>query len=393
MRGLAAAAIVTLLACPAPCQEEAEQPPAPQGEGELVIAQAVWPDQDLSNTVYRVFADQAMRQLVEAFPAGGATGAAGMVLDPGQYYLMAVVDANGNGVPDAGDGLGFYGVETLSSQARPQPLEVREGLVGTATVPILVRMTEGNRLEPLPWAVAMMRGTLSGTVTGSDLPVVVALLPAAETGRVFAALAAGDGGFAVRAAPGMYRLVAIADADGDRQSSGGDLVAFRGWGEEDPVEVAADQDRAAGELALAGGSPPEKLPPLVAGRVLHAETGEGGSITVSLCADQAMQTEVATLQAGADGRFAGTVQAATYYLRATVDQQSDDSLGPGDMLGFYGVSDLMAEERPQALSMTPHALITDVTIPITARINEEGRLTAYQPDEAADAAPADDAGE
>ncbi|MEA3401509.1 MAG: hypothetical protein U9R79_09750 [Armatimonadota bacterium] len=393
MRGLAAVLMTMLLACPALCQEQAEEPPAPQGEGELVIARAVWPDHDLSNTVYRVFSDQAMKQLVDAFPAGGAGGAAGMVLDPGDYYLMAVVDANGNGVPDAGDGLGFYGVETLSSQARPQPLQVREGFVGTATVPILVRMTEGNQLEALPWAVAMTRGTLSGTVTGSELPVVVALLPVAEDGRAFAALAAEDGSFSVTAAPGVYRVIAVADGDEDQHASDGDLVALRGWGEEDPAEVVADEDLPVGELALAAGAPPEELPPLVAGRVLHAGLDEGGSITVAFCAEQAMQREVATLRATADGRFAGTVEPATYYLRATVDQRSDDALGPGDMLGFYGVSDLMTERRPQALSLTTNALITGITIPITARISEEGSLTAYQSEEAADTAPADDAGD
>ena len=71
----------------------------------------------------------------------------------------------------------------------------------------------------------------------------------------------------------------------------------------------------------------------------------------------------------------------------------DGALGPGDMLGFYGVADLMGGDTPQPLALVAGAVRADVTIAITARIGEDGRLTAYPAPDADTTAPGGAAGE
>jgi len=76
---------MVLLAGPAAgiCQNTPPAPPAPpappqagegeaQGQGQVVMMSARWPGrEDLSGTVFRVFTDQALTELVDVFPAGG----------------------------------------------------------------------------------------------------------------------------------------------------------------------------------------------------------------------------------------------------------------------------------------------------------------------------------
>lgn len=389
-------ALLTIAAAGGFCQQEIDEPQPDVEQGEVVVAKAIWPDHDLGGAVYRVFADPNMRELVDSFPAGGSEGTGLLVLRPGEYYVMVVVDANDNNRPDVGDGLGFYGVDSISGNPRPTPLTVEKNSVATIVIPILLQLSTEGRPEPLPWALAQTRGTLVGSVTeAGDRPVVVVALPVAEDGASFATLARPDGAFALRAAPGAYRLIAIADSNGDERASAGDLIAMRGWGDEEPTTVTMDAELAIGELVLSAGEVPEGLPPIVAGEVTGAKLPVGAAVKVSFCADAAMQVEVSSAQGSSDGRFAATPQAATYYLRVTVDREDDGRLGSGDMVGFYGVEDLGAEDdAPEPLPVAPDALLTGVEIPIAATIGENGRLRPYRQAPAAEPnAEADAAGE
>ncbi len=380
------------------CQDQTD-PPAPaevpagpqvQSPAQAMLVRARWPDQDLTNTAYRVFSDAAMRELVDVFPAGGPNGTALIVLRPGRYWINAVVDTNANGRPDAGDGLGWHGVHALSRSARPQPIEVSADTADTIVIPILVRLTEDGGMEPLPWAQALVRGTVVGTVAGAgDATVVVALLPVSEDGKLFVGLAGEDGAFSLEAAPGAYQLIAASDADGDGRLTDADPKALVQSGDA-PVAIVAEQEVQVGTLSLVPCAAPPGVPPIVAGRITGVEPGEGAKISLALCTDAAMRQEAVALAADADGRFAATVEPGSYYLRATVDQAGDDMLGPGDMVGFYGVSDLLGGDTPQPLEVSENALHTDVTVAMSATIDEQGRLSAYRPaqpeDEAEDAA-------
>ena len=101
-----------------------------------------------------------------------------------------------------------------------------------------------------------------------------------------------------------------------------------------------------------------------------------------------MRSVVGQVQAGSGGVFVAAIEPAVYYLRANVGP--DATPGPGDMLGFFGVSDLMGGQRPEALSLRGDQVRADVHLALTARVNDEGRLVAIP---AADTAANDGTGE
>lgn len=390
MRPLAAAALIVLCAALAHAQDA----PATEGEGQILVARALWPEQDLSKAAYHVFADEARRELVDVFPATNPEGAALLALRAGTYWIQAVVDVNGNDVPDAGDGLGWYGVDELSSEARPQPLQVTGPRLEPVVVPILVTIAEGGGLSALPWAQARRTGTISGTVTGGEGDLIVALLATAEDQQSTVRRPEADGFFALKAMPGQWRLLVAADRSGDGVLGAGDLIATRGFDDE-PLTVEPGDELLLGEIALLAcvAAPPE-LPAIVGGRITGAPLPEGAIGRVAFCPDAALRRVSFSLAADARGGFLAVAPPAIYYLRATIDRDSDGGLAPGDLLGFYGVADLLGGDTPHPLDLPPGALRTDLTIAITARLDETGRLVTYTAEANADTnAPADAPGE
>ncbi|MFP4249463.1 MAG: hypothetical protein ACLFU7_07375 [Armatimonadota bacterium] len=395
-RGSATLLMVLLAAMVGVCQ--GDQPPEQQlpddgvegDRGQVVVMRAVWPDGDLANTSFRIFADREMRVPMDVLPA--PEGEAMIVLQPGEYYVMAVVDANGNNAVDAGDGFGFYGVSDLAADSRPLPLTVEETKLNSATIPILMVMTEDGRLAPLPSALQTTTGALSGRVAGlaeSAGPTLVLALPVGMQTRPVVTLAAADGAFELEAPVGTHLLVAIADGDDSLTVSAADSVAILGSAEapivvETGATVALDQplELAADHVA------PEGMPALIAGRITGAEIPEGGQASVAFCTDAQMRNEAFSVAAGADGRYAVVAEPGTYYVRVTIDRDGDDALGAGDMMGFFGVDDLLGGDEPAPVEVEESVLWTDMEVPISARIADDGRLTAYTADDdAADDEP------
>lgn len=390
MRTLSVTALILLAATIALCQDTT----AGEAEGHILIARVIWPDQDLSRTAYHVFADEARRELVDVFPATNPEGAALLALRPGQYWIQAVVDVNGNDVPDAGDGLGWYGVNELSREARPQPLQVRGPTLEPVVIPILVRIAEGGGLEALPWAQARRPAVVSGNITGAEGEVIVALLSTDEDRQSLAQRAQEDGSFALKVLPGSWRLLIAADRSGDGLIGPGDLIAMRGFDGE-PLNVEPGQDQALGEIPLLAcvAAPPD-LPAIVGGRITGASIPEGARVRVSFCADATMRGVTLTVDADSEGRFLTVIPAAVYYLRAVVDLVGEGALSAGDLLGFFGVADLLGDDEPQPLVLSKGALRTDADIAITARLDEDGRLVTWSEEADADTnAPVDAAGE
>lgn len=390
MKSLAAALLIVLCAALALAQDA----PATEGEGQILVARALWPEQDLSKTAYHVFADEARRELVDVFPATNPEGAALLALRPGTYWIQAVVDVNGNDVPDAGDGLGWFGVDELSSAARPQPLRVTGPRLEPVVIPILVTIADGGGLSALPWAQALRPATLSATVTGGAGEVIVALFATSDDQTSQVRRLEDDGSFALRAMPGRWRLLIAADRSGDGVLGAGDLIATRGFDDE-PLSVEPGEDQALGEIALLAcvAAPPE-LPAIVGGRITGAPIPEDATGRVAFCPDAALRRVSFSVAADAQGSFLAVAPPAIYYLRATVGHDSGGGLEPGDLLGFHGVTDLLGGDTPQPLDLPPGALRTDLAIAITARLDETGRLVTYTAETNADTnAPADAPGE
>jgi len=317
-----------------------------------------------------------------------------MALRPGEYYVMAVVDVNGNGQADPGDGFGFYGVADLSPESRPQPFTVRDDALNAGAITILMTIGENGRLVPIAEALAAADGYVGGSVSGAVAPIFILLVPVDETGHPIALMAAEDGSYRGAAAPGQYRLCALSDANADGILGAGDPIALIGFGDDEPLTIAPGQERTVAPLILAPATePPAGVPPLCYGRVTGITPPEGAVIQVAFCTDEALREQAFAVAADASGRFVAAGAPGAYYLRATVDLGGDGSLGTGDMLGFYGVADLLGGDTPQPLAMIAGAMRGDVAIPITARIDENGRLTTYTAPDADTTAPADAAGE
>lgn len=374
------ASIIMLLTMPLAglCQGEAPEGDAGD-DGVVIFLRAHWPGHDLSDTAFRVFCDPQMRQLVDVFP--GTEGSAAVILSPGDYYVMAVADENGNNVPDAGDGIGFSGMSDGAS--RPDPVRVAEDGVSVVDVPIVLMIGEDGR------PVRIIPPRLGGTISGAgDRRVIVVLLPEDAQTRPFAAVVR-EGEFVLHPPGGSYVVVALVDADADGNLSPVDLAAARGTGDEPRVVVAENAPVELGPLSLSPGAVlPEGLAAIVAGKVSAPALVDGAQITVAFCTDSSLRDEAFTVVADEDGRFAAVSGSGVYYLRTTIDCNGDGVLGSGDMLGFYGVADLLGGENPSALDVPENALLTDVEIAISATIGDDGRLTPWTaPDDAAINAP------
>ncbi len=379
------ALLLMTLALPAIAFCQADDAPAqqPEGdeaetEGQVVVLKAVWPDADLTNTSFRVAEDLRMQKIVDIFPAPDGTAMA--VLRPGEYYVMAVVDANGNNEVDAGDGFGFHGVSDLSEGSRPQPLKVEEGQLNSAKIPILLTRTEDGRLTPLTATRERTRGTLTGElkgVTGAGKSILLLALPVEMDTRPVVTVVGADGAYELRVPAGDHTLVALTDSDASGTVTAGDILATRGYGGTEPVSVEADATATVDPMDISADcAVPAELPPVIAGRITSAEVPDSGQASVAFCTDRGLRNEAFSVAAGADGVFAAVPQPGTYYLRATIDRAADSKLGVGDMMGFYGVTDLF-EEQPASLEVTEGMLLTDLEIPISAYINEDGRLSTW----------------
>jgi len=382
--------VMVILVLAAPTVTFAQGEGAETATGVIVVAQVIWPGQDLTNASFRVFSDPQLKSLVDVFPSGGPGGAGVMALRPGEYYIMAVVDVDGSGKLDKGDGVAWYGVEDLAPSSRPQKLVVGDEVATAVVVPVLMTIGEDGRLTPLPDAPPG-DGGVCGKVTGADgVASFVMAWQGPEARRGYAALVVGDGSFEIEAEAGQYGLYwygSLVDAQGQAQPPAWRTLRSA---TAQPVAIAADQVTDVGELAAeqATTEVPEGMPALAVGTVIGPKVPEGSHVFVQLCADERMTGVVAEFRASESGLFVAAIESAVYYARAVTGQDAAPS--PGDLLGFYGVADLLGGERPQALQLSSGAVRADVTITLTARLNDQMGLEVIN---AADDAAGTEAGE
>ncbi len=388
------AAVTAMLAVCSVLAFSQDAPEAPATEGEVLVVTAIWPGQDLTHTRFLVFADAAMKDLVDVFPAGGSGGSGMLALRQGEYYLMALVDVNGNNKTDAGDGFGFYGVDDCSAATRPQPLKVGPAQPHVLSVRILMTMDDQGHLRPValePGEPAAAAGSIVGTVTGAGDRQAIVLLPADEGLTPLACLVGEDGSFELHAAAGTYKLIVVADADDSGSITDQDLVGWKGPedGEGlDDLTVDPGETLDAGEVALSPGKLPieaEELPAVLLGRVPGASLALNARAELTLYDDAEFKSLVHKASAGADGSFCAALEAGTYYAKVTVDFDANGVMSAGDMVGFFGVSDILSGEKPQPLVLAAGDLRQDVVIPLTAQLDGSGRLVAMTAtDDAAD---------
>jgi hypothetical protein len=329
-------------------------------------------------------------------------------MDPGDYYLMAVVDANANGKLDEGDGIGYFGV-TEFDPAKQQPKAVTlaaEALVSDAQIPITAVLGADGKPVKLdgapPVTTTPPRGVpaeASGTLAGCEAltaPVFVIALQAEDfaPGAV-ARAAASEPTFALSVAPGDYLLLAAVDVSGDARLGPGDLVGVHGvtdWTHAPPqlptLTLASDAAIGGLEIAVTGRLAEggrltdaagvgtlsldlEHLPAVVSGTVRHP--GAGLTPTqVRVSADPGMGEIVAAVPVAAGpGTFALLLAPGTYYLTGIIDEGADGKLGPGDLIGFHGVTSLEGG-APEPVTVASGSLVADADIAMVAKLTEAG---------------------
>lgn len=403
MRSLCSVFIIVLCACSCGWSEEGAEPL-------LVVARVHWPGQDLTNAQVRVFRDAQRQELVGSFPALDTSGRCVLPLAEGEYYLMAVVDVDGDQALSPGDGMGFYGVVDPST-SQPQPCRIQadttEVLIAVSLVVNAERKLSLTGVTPPPPPTPRRALNMAGEVTGAAEQglTCVYFVPTAG-GRCFAAVVTlPTGEFRATILDGSYYLFAAQDVSGDEVIGEGDLVAVPGYkaeqGEAFPaVELADDQSELHLELAWVVGpggllqardgnaSGPRlalaTLPAVVWGEIPNMPSADeegaeapahSNSGLARAFADVTLRTEVGFARF-AGPRFALCVPTGTYFVTVMADRDADARPTPGDQLGFYGVTDLTKSHGPQPLMLRP-AELRPVQIPLVATLNADLKPAAH----------------
>ena len=377
-----------------------------------VMGKIIWPEHDLSGGQVLIYSDPELKTLVDQFGTGGEGGTFVLILDPGEYYLMAIVDADGDQGFGEGDGVGFFGITEYGAEGQErQPLKITgKTVVGDVRIPIVAvfKQDDAGKLvfeaienpeatEATPTGVSAM---VTGSVSDADgvaQPIVVMLM--ASDSRLVADIArvsAEAPAFRLEAPAGNYHLIAMADVSGDGRVGDGDRfgsIDLPDWGappESLPtLELEDAEDRAdltipltghVGDdlvIAMAGGEgsfefDPGLISPVISGRVAYPAAGLK-PVQVRISAEPMGQPVAGAECEPGPGTFIAAVSPGAYYLTAVVDENGDGKFGPQDTIGIYGLTDLAAGTAPKAVNVEAGSLVADVEITIVMRINDEGR--------------------
>lgn len=400
-------AMSAVLACP-PVYSDGD---APTGNAEGVVravpivGRVVWPEKDLTNTQVRIYADPGRRQLLEVYSTGGPKGSIVFALAPGTYYLMAFSDQDGDQKASPGDGLGFYGV--TSANARPAPFRVDKGANALSMMlPISMKIgrpgpdgrptIEPIQVRPLTPGAAEHEVCVSGRIAGGLDPAAARFALLVPVGAQFpprVAPADQDGEFELHAVPGTYHLLAVDDFNASGAIDAGDFVA------------AADYEPAMGpslaEMDLRQGRPVTKLvlrldwaialdgrlrsgdgmklgprlnlgglPAVFSGAITRGGTPVAGA-RVRACADPKFRQPLYSTTTDAKGVFWLGVDPATYYLMVIHDKDADGATGPGDELGFLGVTADDLAAGPKALALQPGQILPGTNVPLVMVVGDD----------------------
>lgn len=404
--------------CTVAWTQPADQPPSEEGRAVPIIGRVIWPEHDLSRTQIRVFADPQQQKLLDVFPVGGKPGGFVFALNPGSYYLMVISDQDGDGKLSPGDGIGFYGVTDLTS--RPQAFVVDEGAGAmTLTLPIAFEIAaDGKSLErvvvqaPVPYA-STREATVSGRVVGFGDPLgarYVLLTPLAPGFPPRAAVVNPDDTFTLSAVPGTYQLLAVENINDSAAVDVGDLVAVHGYDAEMGPTVPALRLEEGAELeditldltwALANDGRlrsgdgavlgprinPGTLPAIVTGTVTRHGQPVAGAV-VRAYGDEKLSEAHYTTVTDSHGRFCLGMAPGTYYLGVVKDVDGDGATGPGDELGFWGLTPAELSARPAALEIHGAEIHSTLEIPLVMTVGPDSQPVPLAPPPEPPAAPA-----
>ena len=194
-----------------------------------------WTGNLLKGGVIQAFREAAL--LKEVHQVGvSEDGKFSLQLPPGDYYLMANVDADGNGRYSLGDGLGGYGTVDIATTP-PSALTLVAGTNPEITIFVSARYNADGQLEAVAeGAIDLSQDTsggISGQIRWDGKAFKEGILSISETPDFRSPVAISlnlenDGHYEVSIPPGDYYVMAVVDLDGDRKSGLRDGVGIYG---------------------------------------------------------------------------------------------------------------------------------------------------------------------
>ena len=308
-------------------------------------------------------------------------------LNPGKYYLMAIVDKNGSNKLDDGDMFGFYGLKDIYKKgAFPEPILVKPSSFAEG---VEIHLTANYKTIDLSKS-SEGTATISGRVFPIPQTATEVWIEVYDNSAFVEPLATTvtnpDGTYRLQLPPGEYYIIANHDADGDGRYSKGDKLGGLGTDSlttEQPDAVVFDAGEtsdvdirlsahfdAEGQLAAIidpnitpsvvdlGPNPSPDVPQEVkmgsiTGKVTsffasrHAKSkNEDGSseeeipvpdgiLSLSTTPDFTSPMMV-PLILDEDGNYFVEVKPGRYFILAVVDQNRDGTSGLSDGIGVYG---------------------------------------------------------
>ena len=200
-----------------------------------VTGEVRWTGNSLEGSVIQVFREAAL--LKEVHQVGvNEDGKFSLQLPPGDYYLMANVDADGDGRYSSGDGLGGYGTADIT-RIPPSALTLVAGTNPEIIIFVSARSNTDGQLEAIAeGAIDLSQdnsGGISGQIRWDGKAFKEGILSISETPDFRSPVAISlnledDGRYEVSIPPGDYYVMAVVDLDGDRKSGLQDGVGIYG---------------------------------------------------------------------------------------------------------------------------------------------------------------------
>lgn len=382
------------------------------------MGRTVWPGHDLRHAMVQLFKDPRFRDRVATTRCIGGSGSYVTACQPGKYYLRAFVDLDADGRLTEGDGLGFFGVTDANDSAqKPASLTLEPGK-GFDRVDIRVAYVVDAQGKPRPIASEKLAGEVrqvrpisdTASLAGGSLVEITGRLAGFREGLkapawAFAADSPDFGQIlsVARVEPetATFRLSAhgrdiyvacIIDANKNWSFDQGDLVGIYGLdntGSGEPSAVPkTEQGKARIEFTWSGKIDADgkviarngrvvpfirsaDLPPILTGAFKGPNVPR---VILRLFADVRLKLLLAAISVDRDRPFAiAAPPVVGVYVMAVFDADNNGQVSPGDSVGFYGVSDLLAD-TPTPVLLTPATVMKNINIAACAVMDDSGRL-------------------
>ncbi len=384
----------------------------------VIMGKTVWPGHDLRHAIVQLFKDPAFGNRVATTRCLSGSGSYVTACQPGEYYLLAFVDLDADGRLTEGDGLGFFGVtDANDSTQKPAALTLEPGK-GFDRVDIRVAYVvdadgkpqpipsdklagEVRTVRPLSDTASLAGGNLveitgriAGFPQGMTAPAWALAADSPDFGQILSAARVDPktATFRLRARGRDIYVACIVDTNKSWSFDKGDLVAIYGLdntgaGSPSPVPTAksgkarieftcSGKIDADGKVIARNGRAvtflrPADLPPILTGVFTGPNVPR---VILRLFSDARLRFLLTAVPVDRDRPFAIVVPPVVgVYVMAIFDADNNSLVSPGDSVGFYGVSNLLAD-KPKPVLLTPATVVKNINIAACAVMDDAGKL-------------------